>query len=123
MAWLRRGPPARTSKPRFRIDAANALISDVPEPRDKLALKQFSVSRLGKDVFDLVDVEVDLGERHLLGPLTWSIGPGDRIGLVGVNGSGKSTLLRLLAHEQAPTTGRVKQGRTCLLYTSPSPRD
>ena len=115
LAWLRRGPPARTSKPRFRIDAANALISDVPEPRDKLALKQFSVSRLGKDVFDLVDVEVDLGERHLLGPLTWSIGPGDRIGLVGVNGSGKSTLLRLLAHEQAPTTGRVKQGRTLRL--------
>lgn len=126
LAWLRRGAPARTSKPRFRIEAANALIADVPEPRDKLALKQFSVTRLGKDVFDLTDVSVTLTEgprraggastpRHLLGPLDWSIGPGDRIGIVGVNGSGKSTLLRLLAHEQAPTSGRVKQGKTLRL--------
>ena len=119
LAWLRRGAPARTSKPRFRIEAANQLIADVPDPRDKLALQQFSVTRLGKDVFDLDRVTLDLpaapGEsrpRHLLGPLTWSIGPGDRIGLVGVNGAGKSTLLRLLAHEQAPTSGRVKQGKT-----------
>ncbi len=113
LAWLRRGPPARTSKPRFRIDAANALISDVPEARDRLALKQFSVTRLGKDVFDLTDVDVHLPDgRDLLRRLTWSIGPGDRIGLVGVNGAGKSTLLRLLAHEQAPTSGRVKQGKT-----------
>ncbi len=112
LAWLRRGPPARTSKPRFRIEAANALIADVPEPRDRLALQRFSVTRLGKDVFDLTDVTVDFPPRHLLGPLTWSIGPGDRIGLVGVNGSGKTTLLRLLAHEQSPTSGRVKQGKT-----------
>jgi len=119
LAWLRRGAPARTSKPRFRIEAANALIADEPAPRDSLALQQFSVTRLGKDVFDLTDVVVDLprasadaAPRHLLGPLTWSIGPGDRIGIVGVNGSGKSTLLRLLAHEQQPTSGRVKQGRT-----------
>ncbi len=119
LAWLHRGAPARTSKPRFRIEAANQLIADVPDPRDKLALQQFSVTRLGKDVFDLDRVTLDLpaapGEsrpRHLLGPLTWSIGPGDRIGLVGVNGAGKSTLLRLLAHEQAPTSGRVKQGKT-----------
>ena len=112
LAWLRRGPPARTSKPRFRMDAAAALIADVPPPRDSLALQSFSVARLGKDVFDLTNVAVELPERHLLGPLTWSIGPGDRIGLVGVNGSGKSTLLRLLAHEQPPTSGRLKQGST-----------
>ncbi|WP_342372041.1 ABC-F family ATP-binding cassette domain-containing protein [Propioniciclava soli] len=129
LAWLRRGAPARTSKPKFRIDAATTLIADVPEPRDSLALQRFAVTRLGKDVFDLTDVvaEVpvrtadaagpdaaapDTATRRLFGPLTWSIGPGDRIGLVGVNGSGKSTLLRLLAHEQAPTSGRVKQGKT-----------
>lgn len=113
LAWLRRGPPARTSKPKFRIEAANVLISDVPEPRDSLALKQFATTRLGKDVFDLHNVRVDLpGRGLLLGPLNWSIGPGDRIGIVGVNGSGKSTLLRLLAHEQAPTVGKIKQGRT-----------
>ena len=120
LAWLRRGAPARTAKPRFRIDAANALISDVPDPRDKLALRQFSVTRLGKDVFDLDRVGVRLtdaegGTRELFRDLTWSIGPGDRIGIVGVNGSGKSTLLRLLAHEQAPSSGRVKQGRTLRL--------
>jgi ABC transport system ATP-binding/permease protein len=116
LAWLRRGAPARTSKPRFRIDAANALIADVPDPRDKLSLKQFSVTRLGKDVFDLEHVDVTLpDERVLFRDVTWSIGPGDRIGIVGVNGSGKSTLLRLLAHEQRPTHGRVKQGKTLRL--------
>ena len=107
---------ARTSKPRFRIEAANALIADVPDPRDKLALKQFSVTRLGKDVFDAEHVDLTLPNgRVLLKDLTWSIGPGDRIGLVGVNGAGKSTLLRLLAHEQKPTHGRVKQGKTLRL--------
>ena len=117
LAWLRRGAPARTAKPKFRIEAANALISDVPVPRDTLALKEFAVTRLGKDVFDLTDATLDLPDdgRRLLGPLTWSIGPGDRIGLVGVNGSGKSTLLRLLAGEQAPTSGRVKRGKTLRL--------
>ncbi len=120
LAWLRRGAPARTSKPRFRIEAANVLIADVPDPRDTLALKQFSVARLGKDVFDLEHVDVELPDaagaaRPLFDDLTWSIGPGDRIGIVGVNGSGKSTLLRLLAHEQRPTRGRVKQGRTLRL--------
>ena len=119
LAWLRRGAPARTSKPRFRIEAANALIADVPAPRDRLQLQQFAVTRLGKDVFDLHGVSVRVpaadDERTLFGPLDWSIGPGDRIGLVGVNGSGKSTLLRVLAHEQAPTTGRVRQGKTLRL--------
>ena len=113
LAWLRRGPPARTSKPRFRIDAANALIADVPEPRDRLALREFSAARLGKDVFDLEQVGYTLpGGRVLLDRLDWSIGPGERIGLIGVNGSGKTTLLRLLAGETKPTSGRVKRGKT-----------
>ncbi|MDN5563258.1 MAG: ABC-F family ATP-binding cassette domain-containing protein [Luteococcus japonicus] len=115
LAWLRRGAPARTSKPKFRIEAANTLIEDVPPPRDRLALEQFSVSRLGKDVFDLEKVTLRFGERTLLNQLTWSIGPGDRIGLLGVNGAGKTTLLNLLAHELSPTSGRVKQGKTLRL--------
>jgi ATPase subunit of ABC transporter with duplicated ATPase domains len=116
LAWLRRGPPARTSKPRFRIDAANALIADEPPPRDSLALQQFSVTRLGKDVFDLVDVTYGVGggteRRVLLDDLSWSIGPGARIGLVGVNGTGKTSLLRLLTGELTPDSGKVKRGRT-----------
>ncbi|MGC3994450.1 MAG: ABC-F family ATP-binding cassette domain-containing protein [Propionicimonas sp.] len=113
LAWLRRGPPARTSKPKFRIDAANVLIRDVPEARDTLQLKEFATTRLGKDVFDLEGVDYSLPDgRTLFRHLDWSIGPGDRIGIVGVNGSGKTTLLRLLAGELAPQHGRVKQGRT-----------
>ena len=116
LAWLRRGPPARPSKPKFRIDAANRLIEDVPEARDRVALQQFATTRLGKDVFDLDSASVRLPDgRVLLDRLTWSIGPGDRIGLVGVNGSGKTTLLRLLAGESEPTSGRVKLGRTLRL--------
>lgn len=116
LAWLRRGAPARTSKPKFRIDAANALIADVPDPRDSLALRRFATARLGKDVFDAEHVDVELPDgRVLFHDLTWSIGPGDRIGIVGVNGAGKSTLLRLLANEQRPTHGRVKQGKTLRL--------
>ena len=113
LAWLRRGPPARTSKPKFRIDAANLLISDVPEPRDSLKLREFATARLGKDVFDLHRVGYALPDgRALVDHLDWSIGPGDRIGIVGVNGSGKTTLLRLLAGEVAAQVGRVKQGKT-----------
>ncbi|GAB3698268.1 ABC-F family ATP-binding cassette domain-containing protein [Mariniluteicoccus flavus] len=117
LAWLRRGAPARTSKPKFRIDAANQLIEDVPPPRDRLALQQFSVTRLGKDVFDLTDMSYELPSRDtesrsLFRHLDWSIGPGDRLGLVGVNGAGKSTLLRLLDGTLTPTSGRVKQGKT-----------
>ncbi|PKQ23903.1 MAG: glycerophosphodiester phosphodiesterase [Actinobacteria bacterium HGW-Actinobacteria-5] len=113
LAWLRRGPPARTSKPKFRIDAANLLISDVPEPRDSLKLREFATARLGKDVFDLLHVGYALPDgRALVDHLDWSIGPGDRIGIVGVNGSGKTTLLRLLAGEVAAQVGRVKQGKT-----------
>ena len=116
LAWLRRGAPARTSKPKFRIDAARELIADVPEPRDKLELARFSMSRLGKAVIDLLNASVRLPDgRALLDSITWSIGPGDRIGLIGVNGSGKSTLLRLMAGEQQPTAGRVKHGLTLRL--------
>jgi ATPase subunit of ABC transporter with duplicated ATPase domains len=119
LAWLRRGAPARTSKPRFRIDAANTLIADEPPPRDRLELQRFSVSRLGKDVFDLQHVDLAVGgedaRRVLLSDLSWSIGPGDRIGLIGVNGAGKTSLLRLLTGESEPDTGRVKRGRTLAL--------
>jgi ATP-binding cassette subfamily F protein uup len=112
LAWLRRGPPARTSKPKFRLDAASALIADEPEPRDRLQLQRFATARLGKDVFDLERVSVRMGDRTLLRDLSWSIGPGMRIGIVGVNGSGKTTLLRLLHGDTKPDSGRVKRGKT-----------
>ena len=112
LAWLRRGAPARTSKPKFRLDAAAALIADEPEPRDRLQLQRFATARLGKDVFDLDEVSVSLGGRMLLKDLSWSIGPGMRIGLIGVNGSGKTTLLRLLAGDLSPDSGSVKRGKT-----------
>ena len=115
LAWLRRGPPARTSKPKFRIDAANALIDDVPPPRDRLELQRFATQRLGKDVIDVEDVDLKRGERSLLSHATWRLGPGDRVGLVGVNGAGKSSVLGLLSGELAPTVGKVRQGRTVAL--------
>ncbi len=116
LAWLRRGPPARTSKPKFRIDAANVLIEDEPPARDMMRLREFATSRLGKDVFDLHEVTYQLpDQRKLVDRLDWSIGPGDRIGLIGVNGSGKTTLLRLLSGEAVPQRGTVKQGRTLRL--------
>jgi ATPase subunit of ABC transporter with duplicated ATPase domains len=112
LAWLRRGPPARTSKPKFRIQAANDLIANEPEPRDSLALQRFATARLGKDVFDLHRVRLDAGDKVILDKLDWSIGPGARIGLVGVNGTGKTTVLKLLAGELTPTSGTFKQGKT-----------
>ncbi len=112
LAWLRRGPPARTSKPRFRIDAAEALISDVPEPRSSVQLRSLAQRRLGRSVYDVEDVTMWVGERTLLDHVTWHVGPGDRIGVIGVNGSGKTHLLRLLAGEIAPTSGTVKIGQT-----------
>jgi len=116
LAWLRRGPPARTSKPQFRIDAAWTLIENEPPPRDQLSLTRMATARLGKDVIDLEGVTYAVGEgenrRVLLDDVTWRIGPGDRIGLVGVNGSGKTTLMRMMTGEVVPGIGRVKRGKT-----------
>ena len=112
LAWLRRGAPARTSKPKFRIDAANALIEDVPDPRDRLELQRFASQRLGKDVIDIEDVDLARGEKVLLTHATWRIGPGDRIGIVGVNGAGKTSLLALIAGTLEPDVGRVRRGKT-----------
>jgi ATP-binding cassette subfamily F protein uup len=112
LAWLRRGPPARTSKPQFRIDAAEALIADVPVARRSVELRALAQRRLGRTVVDVEDVTMTLGERTLLDHVTWHVGPGDRIGVIGVNGSGKTHLLRLLAQEIAPTSGTVKVGQT-----------
>jgi ABC transport system ATP-binding/permease protein len=115
LAWLRRGAPARTSKPKFRMDAASALIEDEPEPRDRLELQRFATQRLGKDVVDMEDVDLVRGERRLLAHATWRLGPGDRFGLVGVNGAGKTSVLRLVAGEIEPDRGRVRRGRTVAL--------
>ncbi|MFC7594537.1 ABC-F family ATP-binding cassette domain-containing protein [Terrabacter sp. GCM10028922] len=116
LAWLRRGPPARTSKPKFRIDAANALIADEPAPRNSVELASFAGRRLGKDVLDLEDATVTVGapptERRLLDRVTWRLAPGERIGIVGVNGAGKSTLLRALTGEIPLDGGRRKIGKT-----------
>ncbi|GAA1958140.1 ABC-F family ATP-binding cassette domain-containing protein [Nocardioides panacihumi] len=115
LAWLRRGAPARTSKPKFRIDAANELIEDEPAPRDRLELSRMATQRLGKDVIDVEDVDMSRGERTLLSRATWRIGPGDRIGIVGVNGAGKTSVLSLLDGSLAPSAGRVRHGRTIAL--------
>ncbi|BCJ66277.1 ABC-F family ATP-binding cassette domain-containing protein [Polymorphospora rubra] len=112
IAWLRRGPPARTSKPRFRIEAANALIADVPEPRDTVTLQRLATARLGKQVYDLTDVTLLAGPKLILDDLTWQVGPGDRIALLGANGAGKTTLLRLLAGVREPDKGRIVTGST-----------
>jgi ATP-binding cassette subfamily F protein uup len=112
LAWLRRGPPARTSKPQFRIDAANALIADEPPVRDTLSLQRFATARLGKSVYDVENASLRYGDRVMLDDVTWRLGPGDRIGIVGVNGSGKTSLLRLLAREREPDSGVVKVGQT-----------
>jgi ABC transport system ATP-binding/permease protein len=115
LAWLRRGAPARTSKPKFRIDAANQLIEDVPPPRDRLELQRFATQRLGKDVVDIEDADLVRGDRTLLKHATWRIGPGDRLGIVGVNGAGKSSVLGLVAGSILPAAGRVRHGRTVVL--------
>ena len=115
LAWLRRGPPARTSKPKFRIEAANALIADEPPARDAVQLLRFSTTRLGDRVLDAVDVSVTLGGRRLLDDITWRLGPGQRVALVGANGTGKTTLMRLLAGDREPDAGEVQRGATVRL--------
>lgn len=117
LAWLRRGAPARTSKPKFRIDAANALIADVPPIRDSVSLQSLAVSRLGKDVVDLLDAGVSYGEKTVLQDVEWRIAPGERTGILGVNGAGKSTLLGLVSGDVEPTSGRVKRGKTVQVRT------
>ncbi len=122
LAWLRRGPPARTSKPQFRVAAANALIADVPELRDPLSLRRMATARLGRRVVDLADVTLRVGRppgtrggadsRTLLADLTWQLGPGDRVGLLGPNGVGKTTLVRLLTGQRQPDAGSVVIGAT-----------
>jgi ABC transport system ATP-binding/permease protein len=112
LAWLRRGPPARSTKPKFRIDAANELIADEPAARDDVSLVRFATTRLGKDVVDLVDASVTLGGRLLLDHVTWRLAPGERVGIVGVNGSGKSTLMRAFFGNVALDSGRRKVGKT-----------
>ena len=117
LAWLRRGAPARTAKPKFRIDAANALIDDVPPLRNSVELTQMATSRLGKDVIDLLDVSVSYGDTEILHDVEWRIAPGERTGILGVNGAGKSTLLKLIDGSLEPTTGRVKRGKTVVVST------
>ena len=120
LAWLRRGPPARTSKPRFRIEAANALIAGEPPPRDGVELTRLATARLGRTVIDAADVTVTAGPRILLNAITWQLGPGERVGLIGPNGSGKSTLLNVLAEDEAGeaglhVAGQITQGKTVRL--------
>ncbi|CAN5550171.1 ABC-F family ATP-binding cassette domain-containing protein [soil metagenome] len=115
LAWLRRGAPARTAKPKFRIDAANQLIEDEPPPRDRLELQKFATQRLGKDVVDIEDVDLYRGERQLLSDATWRLGAGDRVGIVCVNGAGKTSVLSLISGALVPRAGKMKLGRTVAL--------
>jgi len=112
LAWLRRGAPARSTKPKFRMDAAYELIENEPPPRDTVSLAAMAMQRLGKDVVDIVDVSVSYENKEVLKDITWLIAPGERTGILGVNGAGKSTLLGLVSGEVHPTTGKVKRGKT-----------
>ena len=112
LAWLRRGAPARTTKPKFRVDAANELISAEPAPRDSTELLKFALNRLGKTVFELHHAEIAAGDKKLISDLTWNVGPGDRIGIVGINGAGKTTLMRVLAGQIKPVSGKLVTGIT-----------
>ena len=112
LAWLRRGAPARTSKPKFRIDAANTLIQGEPPPRNQIELLGFAGARLGKTVYELHDADLVVGDRTLLRRQTWNIGPGDRIAIIGVNGAGKTSLVRMLLGEIKPAAGKLVTGVT-----------
>ena len=112
LAWLRRGPPARTSKPKFRIEAANALIQAEPAPRDAVELLAFAGARLGRTVLELRDVTLEMGQKVILDHCTWNIGPGDRIGIIGANWVGKTSLIRLLLGEVPAAAGSLVTGVT-----------
>ena len=112
LAWLRRGAPARTTKPKFRVDAANELISAEPAPRDSTELLKFALNRLGNTVYELHHAVIKAGDKELIDNLTWNVGPGDRIGIVGVNGAGKTTLMRTLAGLNQPAAGKLVTGIT-----------
>ena len=112
LAWLRRGAPARTTKPKFRVDAANELISNEPDPRNKGELLNFASNRLGNTVYEVHNAKLDVGEKNLIETLNWNIGPGDRIALVGVNGAGKTTLMRALSGEHKFSAGKLVKGIT-----------
>ena len=112
LAWLRRGAPARTSKPKFRVDAANELIRGEPEPRDDVQLLAFANARLGKTVYELHDVTVAAGDRTLIDHLTWNVGPGQRVGVLGSNGAGKTSLIRTMLGEIRPAAGSITTGVT-----------
>ena len=112
LAWLRRGAPARTTKPKFRVDAANVLIAEEPAPRDQGELLKFARNRLGNTVYEAHHLQIRAGEKELIDDLYWNVGPGDRIGIVGINGSGKTTLMRTLAGELQPFAGKLTTGIT-----------
>jgi ATP-binding cassette subfamily F protein uup len=112
LAWLRRGAPARTTKPKFRVDAANVLIAEEPEPRDQGELLKFARNRLGNTVFEAHHLQIKAGEKELIDDLYWNVGPGDRIGIVGVNGAGKTTLMRTLVGQVQPSAGKLTTGVT-----------
>jgi ABC transport system ATP-binding/permease protein len=112
LAWLRRGAPARTTKPKFRVDAANVLIAEEPAPRDQGELLKFARNRLGNTVYEANHLQICAGEKELIDDLYWSVGPGDRIGIVGINGAGKTTLMRTLAGELQPFAGKFTTGVT-----------
>jgi ABC transport system ATP-binding/permease protein len=112
LAWLRRGAPAQTVKPKFRVDAANELISSEPAPRDKAELLKFALNRLGRTVLEYQHAKIAAGEKELISELTWNIGPGDRFGIVGVNGTGKTTLMRTMASEIGVAAGKLVTGIT-----------
>jgi ATP-binding cassette subfamily F protein uup len=112
LAWLRRGAPARTAKPKFRIDAANTLIANEPPPRNETELLNFAANRLGNTVFEIHQATINAGEKMILKDLYWNVGPGDRIGIVGVNGAGKTTLFRALLGQIAASAGKITTGVT-----------
>jgi len=112
LAWLRRGAPARTTKPKFRVDAANELISNEPDPRNKSELLNFASNRLGNTVYEVHNGKLDVGDKNLIEKLDWNIGPGDRIALVGVNGAGKTTLMRALYGDHKFSAGKLVRGIT-----------